>query len=359
MENPDPHQVPTTPESASSESSAEQLAATDVQIDHRDEVGTGDQGPPQPLVPPGLNPIARQAFDFKTTQPGLYKAIALGWNVLGMPAISLAIFFVASFLAVFLAITIVYGELNPRLIGNPEAMKVVSNSRIGFPVLVVAPQFALVSLAVIFAFFSPDGFRRRLSLVRGHWPLWAWAAAAASTPLIGFVSSAIVGSLIGESENLKMMTDVFRGHGESGFLVPLALMIGGTPALCEELLFRGYIQTRLNSLIGPIFGILIASLLFAVFHLDWVHVIAVMPLGIYLGVIAWRSASIFPAMLAHFINNSISVFAVVLAPEQEGQLPSGQMVLFLMMVLSLSLAGTVVTAIALWRYPTPKVAAAV
>ena len=36
-------------------------------------------------------------------------------------------------------------------------------------------------------------------------------------------------------------------------------MIGLTPAICEELLFRGYIQTRLTQAMHPIFGILIAS----------------------------------------------------------------------------------------------------
>ena len=72
---------------------------------------------------------------------------------------------------------------------------------------------------------------------------------------------------------------MFRSHGQNGFLFPLALMIGATPAICEELLFRGYIQTRLVRSLGPLLGVGIASFLFAAFHLDLVHVIAVFPLG--------------------------------------------------------------------------------
>ncbi|OYP34962.1 type II CAAX endopeptidase family protein [Rhodopirellula sp. MGV] len=313
--------------------------------------------PTRPAFPPpySRNPIALQVHDFRTQQPFLYKLIAFIWNAIGMPLASLLLFFAASFVAILVAIMIVHGEFNPRLMGDPEAMKVVSQSRVGFLVLVLAPQAALVSLALFLPLISPDGYRRRMSMVRGHWPLWAWGAAAATTPLIGWISSIVVGSLMGESENLKMMTDVFRGHGESGFLVPLALMIGATPALCEELVFRGYIQTRLNSLVGPGIGIAIASILFAAFHMDLVHVIAVLPLGIYLGVIAWRSGSIFPAMLAHFVNNSVSVFAVVLAPQQEDQLPSGQMIAFMLSVMLLALISSMITAVALWRYPIPIV----
>jgi membrane protease YdiL (CAAX protease family) len=94
-------------------------------------------------------------------------------------------------------------------------------------------------------------------------------------------------------------------------------MIGATPAICEELLFRGYVQTRLTRTVGPAVGILISSVLFAAVHMDWVHIIAVFPLGLFLGFVSWRSGSLYPAMLGHFINNVISVIAVVYAPQGE------------------------------------------
>ncbi len=39
--------------------------------------------------------------------------------------------------------------------------------------------------------------------------------------------------------------------------------------------------------------------------MDLVHVIAVFPLGLYLGWITLQSGSLFPAMIGHFVNNSI------------------------------------------------------
>ncbi len=138
-----------------------------------------------------------------------------------------------------------------------------------------------------------------------------------------------------ESENLKMMSEIFRGHGRTGFMIPLSLMIGLTPAICEELLFRGYVQTRLTRTAGAAMGILLSSVLFAAFHMDFVHSVAVFPLGLFLGFVAWRSGSIFPAMLGHFLNNVTSVIAVILAPQGE----SDVLALPIAMV-SLSVIGT-------------------
>lgn len=263
-------------------------------------------------------------------------------------------FMACSMVMLVVAFFVVHGEFNPRMMASSEAMKAVSASRVGLLLLVVVPQLALVIPSIAAAKLSSVETKKRLSLVRGHWPLWAWVAAAVTTPLIGWISSVVVGSLMEESENLKLMSDIFRGHGETGFLIPLAFLIGTTPAICEELLFRGYVQTRLNRRIGPALGIILSSAGFAAFHMDLIHIIAVFPLGMYLGVIAWRSGSLLPAMLGHFVNNSISVFAVVLGPEEMDQAPTPELALFLLAVISMGLVGAVMTAIAMWRLPVPK-----
>jgi hypothetical protein len=66
---------------------------------------------------------------------------------------------------------------------------------------------------------------------------------------------------------------------------------------------------------GAVFAILITSVVFAAFHMDLVHSTAVVAIGIYLGWLSWASGSIFPAMIAHFVNNFLSVAAVVFLPE--------------------------------------------
>ena len=266
-----------------------------------------EANPYQPL--PAMGPLPEP-------QP-LPSQLQRSWTTLAIPAVSLACFLFTSGLMLLVAVAVVHGRIDRELIRDPASYRAVSESRIGLFLVVVIPQFAMLVPPVVAAGLSPVPTLRRLGLVRGHWPLWGWAAAALATPLVGLISSVVVGKFMTESENLQMMTEIFRGHGETGFLVPLALMIGLTPAICEELLFRGYVQTRLTRTAGPAVGVLLASALFALFHLDPVHIVAVFPLGLYLGFVTWRSGSLLPAMMGHFVNNAISVIAVVLAPQGE------------------------------------------
>ena len=52
---------------------------------------------------------------------------------------------------------------------------------------------------------------------------------------------------------------------------------------------------------------MISSLLFAIAHMDPIHSLLVLPLGIWMGVVAWQAKSIMPAMLCHIVNNSVSI----------------------------------------------------
>jgi membrane protease YdiL (CAAX protease family) len=266
----------------------------------------------------------------------------------------LAVFLVSSMVMAIIAITVVHGTVTREWLTNPDFIADVYRSRVGLLILVVTPQLVLVIPSIVAAILSPEPTRKRLGLVRGHWPIWAWLAAAVATPLVGLVSGLVVGVFMDESETLRQMSDIFRDHGQAGFLLPLSLMIGATPAFCEELLFRGYVQTRLVRSFGPAAGIIVASLAFAAFHMDFVHVVAVFPLGLFLGVIAWRSGSIFPAMLGHFINNVISVVAVVMAPEGQTDVLSMPAAAVSLLVIGLGVLGMVAVAVASVMYGRPQ-----
>jgi membrane protease YdiL (CAAX protease family) len=104
---------------------------------------------------------------------------------------------------------------------------------------------------------------------------------------------------------------LFKSSGQGLGIIGLFLCVSLMPAISEEWLFRGYIQTRLLKRWHPAWAILLSSLLFAAFHMDPVHVIAVIPLGIWLGTITYYSGSIIPAMIAHAYNNALSIVATV------------------------------------------------
>ena len=243
------------------------------------------------------------------------------WSPLLMVLISLASYLAVSGVMSAVAVVVVTGDVSQELFKDPialqNALSAVLSSRIGLFLSLVVPQIALVLPCLIAASISPVPFTERLGLVKGEWPVWSWFAVGAASPLVGIISGVVLSQFVEESETLKQMNDVFRDHGASGFFLPLAFMIGVTPAFCEELLFRGYIQQRLARVLPPGIGIFIASFLFAAFHIDFVHVLAVFPLGLFLGWVTWRSGSLFPAMVGHFVNNFVSVIGIVFSPDMD------------------------------------------
>lgn len=264
--------------------------------------------------------------------------------------ISFLVFVGASVVMLLVAVFAVVPGVTLQSLRDPETIRSVSESRLGLFLLMVPAQMAMVSPALIAAFFSPVAFRKRLGLVRGGWPIWAWVGAALATPLIGMISGLVFGQFVEESEQLKEMSGIFREHGKSGFLIPIALMVGLTPAICEEFLFRGFVQTRLAKTLPPMLGIGIASLCFAAFHMDPVHVLVVFPLGFFLGFVAWKSGSIYPAVLGHFVNNALSVVLVTFAPENETDALGLPGVIASLSILSLGMLGLASVVLASIRY---------
>jgi membrane protease YdiL (CAAX protease family) len=275
------------------------------------------------------------------------------WTSFAVASISLVLCMMLGTVMSLVAMVVTLGETNAAALVDPATLAKVMQSRLGFCLIVIPPQLMLLGTSVVAAWLSPVHFRQRLSLVRGHWPMWTWLAVAAAAPLVGLISTVILGQFMSESDSLKMMSEVFRGHTDSGFLIPLALIIGLTPAICEEVLFRGYVQTRLSRSFGPVAGVIVASVLFAAFHMDLVHVIAVLPLGLFLGFVVSRSGSLFPAMLAHLVNNAVSVVGVAFAPNGETDVLALPAVVVSLSILSIGMIGSVLVVFAAWYYRTP------
>ena len=71
----------------------------------------------------------------------------------------------------------------------------------------------------------------------------------------------------------------------------LALFFSLVPPIAEELLFRGFMQRRLLQRWPPAVAILVTAAVFAIFHGNLPQMIVAFVLGIWLGVIAWRTGS--------------------------------------------------------------------
>ena len=194
---------------------------------------------------------------------------------------------------------------------DPERLNEILGKLIDHPlgvwILVIPGQIAFLLAALLPAILSPVPFRDRLRLGKGRLPLWTWLVFPAATPCIGILIGLLFWGLgIEPSEQLKMMDGMFRK--QTGLaLLACVFLIAVLPGLAEELLFRGYMQGRLLRRWSPVAAIFLSSLFFAVAHLDPVHVMAVFPLGVWMGVIAYRTESIWPAIICHMMNNLLAL----------------------------------------------------
>ena len=92
---------------------------------------------------------------------------------------------------------------------------------------------------------------------------------------------------------------------------PLTLVfyLAVVPALCEELFFRGYALSGLRSSFGKPAALVIVSFAFGMTHYSAHKLIPTTALGMLLALLVLQYRSIWPAMLAHFMHNAISILA--------------------------------------------------
>lgn len=88
------------------------------------------------------------------------------------------------------------------------------------------------------------------------------------------------------------------------------------PALCEEIMFRGYIQRSFEFRYTPVKSALITAVFFGLYHFNPYGLIPLTALGFFFGYAAYKSGSIFVPMFLHFVNNFTAVtFYIIFGSE--------------------------------------------
>jgi membrane protease YdiL (CAAX protease family) len=88
----------------------------------------------------------------------------------------------------------------------------------------------------------------------------------------------------------------------------LIIVVAATPAVCEEVFFRGYVQRTLERVIGWK-SLLVVGALFGLYHMQPLGLLSLSGLGFLFGFLFYRSRSLLPSIAAHFTNN---IFVVLL-----------------------------------------------
>lgn len=143
-----------------------------------------------------------------------------------------------------------------------------------------------LSLSIRFRMLTPLGFAK--SAVLG---LLAWGLANS----LGFLMVTVITSLGGTiPRNYQMIMD-------APFLVALA--VGAlTPAICEEIAFRGYLLGNLRPM-GLGSAVILSGILFGAMHLSLIRLLPLTALGLLFSLAAYRAGSVLPSMIMHLVNN--------------------------------------------------------
>jgi membrane protease YdiL (CAAX protease family) len=119
----------------------------------------------------------------------------------------------------------------------------------------------------------------------------------------------------------KMFLGILQADGVEQFLQRAALLSLMAP-VTEELMFRGVIMFGLIRVYGGYRGILISSICFGVFHLIPWQAVGATLIGGLLGVMVYRTGSIFAGMAMHAIWNLFPLIVISafhdMAPEGYG-----------------------------------------
>ena len=211
----------------------------------------------------------------------------------GVPLPAEALVFIA-------AIALLYFHLGARLQGgNPERGLLMS-------------QWLLLALpAVAFATLGPYAPRKALAI---RPPAPRARLAAAMIALGGMPVGWGIGWLQmrmfeGGMESLLPLQELLTAT-DARRAMWLLLIAAVTPAVCEELVFRGVLLQSLSREARAWRAVLLSAAVFGAFHLSFETALRFLPtmwIGALMGWVVWHSRSIFASMLMHFLNNAFVV----------------------------------------------------
>lgn len=109
-----------------------------------------------------------------------------------------------------------------------------------------------------------------------------------------------------DEQQSVLLEQIFAGEMNVGLAL---LFVALTPAICEEVIFRGYLQRNVERQWGAVTSIVLVGVLFGLFHMRITEMIPLSLIGIYLGYVVWVSGSLKTGILVHLLNNGIAVLA--------------------------------------------------
>jgi sodium transport system permease protein len=116
----------------------------------------------------------------------------------------------------------------------------------------------------------------------------------------------------------KAIQDLAGAMADSNQPLWLVLLaFAATPAICEEVAFRGFILSGFSRSRHAWLAIVLSSLAFGAMHMIPQQVFNASLVGLVLGLIAFRGKSLIPCVLFHFCYNALGVMSTRVTAQPE------------------------------------------
>ena len=124
--------------------------------------------------------------------------------------------------------------------------------------------------------------------------------------LPSFLSS-LEAQMLAMEEAAKVLTEQFLNTSSVVMLCANLLVMAVLPAVCEEMMFRGWLQRRLSRSVNIHVAIWVSAFVFSAIHFQFYGFIPRMLIGAALGYMYYYTGSLWASVLAHFVNNASAV----------------------------------------------------
>lgn len=188
----------------------------------------------------------------------------------------------------------IYTILNPELNIDPAKLALACTDQISL----ISGLLTLVVLAVFFL------LRRKNPLCEAGFhttPVNRVCAALSMTPFLYAVVIFILSLL--PAAWMESYAEASAALSQTGIIMALATIV--VAPVVEETLFRGLILSRLRKVMPGWLAVVISALLFGLCHGQIVWICYAFVLGLIFGIMAQRSGSVWPSLLAHVLFNAI------------------------------------------------------
>lgn len=113
---------------------------------------------------------------------------------------------------------------------------------------------------------------------------------------------------------IELMEKTFAMPDDVGGKLGVLMVVALAPAICEEAVFRGWLLSSFRGRTSGWVAVVMTALFFGAFHLSIYRFLGTATLGLLMGYMVWHTRSIWPAVLFHLLNNSLSLLSADLLP---------------------------------------------